>query len=129
MNIYFIAAIAVYIAVFIYCIKRGMSKGAVNELRTMLTVICAALCFELAASVIKSRATGDVSSMYVGIILLVVVAAAYSIFHMLFGAIHVLSRLPVIRVVDNVLGVVFGAVTAAVTLYLADALLRFFVMV
>ena len=129
MNIYFIAAIAIYLAVFIYCIRRGMSKGAVNELRTMLTVICAALSFELAASVIKSRATGEAASMFIGTILLIIVAAAYSIFHTLFGAIHVLSRLPLVRVVDNILGIVFGAVTAAVTLYIADALLRYFVLV
>ena len=129
VNIIFFVVIAVYIGVFVYCIRRGLSKGAVQEIRIMLTTICAALTFELAASIVKSRATGDISSMFVGILLLVVVAAAYSIFYMLFGVVRVFSRLPVIRVVDNVLGILFGAITAAVTLYLVDALLRYFVMV
>jgi hypothetical protein len=129
LNILFFVIIAIYIALFVFCIRRGMQKGAVNELRTMLTMICAAATFELAASVVKSRATGNVSGMFVGILLLVVVSAAFSVFHTLFGMVHLFSRLPVIRVVDNLLGIVFGAVTACVTAYLVDALLRYFVVV
>ena len=60
--------------------------------------------------------------------LLVVVATAYGVFHILFSSIHIFARLPVIRRVDNILGVFGGFIEGAITLYLADALLRYFVM-
>ncbi len=121
--------IIAYIAVFVYCIRRGMKEGAVHEIRVMMSTICAALCFELAASIFKSHATGEGSSVFIGILLLIVVGVAYRLFSMLFGVLNILSRLPLIRVADNLLGIIFGAISAIVTIYVVDAVLRYFVMV
>ena len=92
-----------------------------------LTLICAAVVYNLASGLASNYASGNVSSALIGLLLLVVVASAYGIFHMLFSSIHIFSRLPVIRLVDNVLGVFGGFLEGAVVLYLADALLRYFV--
>ena len=61
--------------------------------------------------------------------MLVVVASAFGIFHLIFSSIHIFSRLPVIRILDNILGVIGGFIEGAVVLYLADTLLRYFVAV
>ena len=58
-----------------------------------------------------------------------VTVCAFGLFHLLFSTIHIFSRLPVIRIVDNILGVFGGFIEGAVILYLADGLLRYFVMV
>ena len=84
-----------------YCIKKGSENGLVQSLNTVLTLVCAAMCYNL----------------------------AFGLFHLLFSSIHIFSRLPVIRVVDNILGVFGGFIEGAVILYLADSILRYFVMV
>ena len=112
-----------------YCIKKGSEIGLVQSLNTVLTLICAAACYNLAAGLAANYTSGDVSGALTGTLLLVVVVCAFGLFHLLFSSLHIFSRLPVIRVVDNILGVFGGFIEGAVILYLADALLRYFVMV
>lgn len=121
--------IIIGIVVWAYCVKKGTERGLVEELNTILTLICAAVCYNLAAGFAANYSTGNVSSALTGVLLLVIVLCAYGIFHFLFSSIHLFSRLPVIRILDNILGVFGGAIEGAVVLYLADAILRYFVMV
>ena len=121
--------IIISILVWGYCIKKGSENGLVQSLNTVLTLVCAAACYNLAAGLAANYSTGDVSSALTGILLLVVVVCAFGLFHLLFASLHKFSRLPVIRVVDNILGVFGGFIEGAVILYLADSILRYFVMV
>ncbi|MBQ8985772.1 MAG: CvpA family protein [Lachnospiraceae bacterium] len=123
--------ILIIIGIFVwgYCIKKGSERGLIQELNTVLTLICATACYRLAAGLAANYSKGNVSSALVGILLLVVVASAFGIFHLIFSSIHIFSRLPVIRILDNILGVFGGFVEGAVVLYLADTLLRYFVAV
>ena len=98
-----------------------------SRLNSVMTLICAAVCYNLAAGLAANYSSGDVSSALIGILLLVVVVCAYGIFHLVFSSIHIFSRLPVIKILDNILGVFGGFVEGAVVLYLADAILRYFV--
>ena len=121
--------IIIGVIVWAYCIKKGSERGLVQELNTVLTLICAAAIYRLAAGLAANYSKGNVSSALVGILLLVVVASAFGIFHLIFSSIHIFSRLPVIRILDNILGVIGGFIEGAVVLYLADTLLRYFVAV
>ena len=123
--------ILIIIGIFVwgYCIKKGSERGLIQELNTVLTLICATACYRLAAGLAANYSMGNVASALVGILLLVVVASAFGIFHLIFSSIHIFSRLPVIRILDNILGVFGGFVEGAVVLYLADTLLRYFVAV
>ena len=119
--------IIIGILVWGYCIKKGSEQGLVQSLNSVMTLICAAVCYNLAAGLAANYSSGDVSSALIGILLLVVVVCAYGIFHLVFSSIHIFSRLPVIKILDNILGVFGGFVEGAVVLYLADAILRYFV--
>ena len=119
--------IIIGILVWAYCIKKGTERGLIQELNTVLTLICAAVVYNLAAGLAANYTSGNVSSALIGLLLLVVVVSAYGIFHLLFSSIHLFSRLPVVRVLDNILGVFGGFLEGAVILYLADTLLRYFV--
>ena len=121
--------IIIGVIVWAYCIKKGSERGLIQELNTVLTLICAAAIYRLAAGFAANYSKGNVSSALVGILLLVVVASAFGIFHLIFSSIHIFSRLPVIRMLDNILGVFGGFIEGAVVLYLADTLLRYFVAV
>ena len=119
--------IVIGILVWGYCIKKGSERGLIQELNAVLTLICATAVHNLASGLAANYSSGNVSSALIGLLLLVVVVSAYGIFHMLFSSIHLFSRLPVIRIVDNVLGVFGGFLEGAVVLYIADTLLRYFV--
>ena len=119
--------IIIGILVWGYCIKSGSEKGLVQSLNSVLTLICAAICFNLASGLAANYSSGDVSSALIGILLLIVVVSAYGIFHLIFSSIHIFSRLPVIKIVDNILGVFGRFIEGAVVLYLADGILRYFV--
>ena len=119
--------IIIGIIVWAYCIKKGTERGLIRELNTVLTLICAVVIYHLAAGLTANYTSGNVSSALIGLLLLVVVVSAYGIFHLLFSSIHLFSRLPVVRVLDNILGVFGGFLEGAVILYLADTLLRYFV--
>lgn len=112
-----------------YFIKKGSEQGLIQSLNTVLTLICAAVCYNLAAGLAANYSSGDISSALIGILLLVVVVCAFGLFHLLFASMHIFSRLPVIRILDNILGVFGGFIEGAVVLYLADSILRYFVMV
>ena len=119
--------IIIGILVWGYCIKKGSEQGLVQSLNSVLTLICAAVCFNLASGLAANYSSGDVSSALIGILLLIVAVSAYGIFHLIFSSIHIFSRLPVVKILDNILGVFGGFIEGAVVLYLADAILRYFV--
>ena len=127
MSITFWILIIIEILVLGYCIKKGSEKGLVESLSSVLTLICAAICYNLASGLAANYSSGDISSALIGVVLLIVVVSAYGIFHFLFSSIHIFSRLPVIKSIDNILGVFGGFIEGAVILYLADAILRYFV--
>ncbi len=119
--------IIIGILVWAYFIKRGAEQGLVKSLSSVLTLLCAAICYNLASGLAANYSSGNVSSALIGIVLLIVVVSAYGIFHFIFSSIHLFARLPVIKTLDNILGVFGGFAEGAVILYLADAILRYFV--
>ena len=127
MSVTFWILIIIEILILGYCIKKGSEKGLVESLSSVLTLICAAICYNLASRLAANYSSGDISSALIGVVLLIVVVSAYGIFHFLFSSIHIFSRLPVIKSIDNILGVFGGFIEGAVILYLADAILRYFV--
>lgn len=127
MSVTFWILIIIEILILGYCIKKGSEKGLVESLSSVLTLICAAICYNLASGLAANYSSGDISSALIGVVLLIVVVSAYGIFHFLFSSIHIFSRLPVIKSIDNILGVFGGFIEGAVILYLADAILRYFV--
>lgn len=127
MNIFLWIFIILAIVILIGCIRKGVRKGFVHELNALLTLLCATLIFNLATGLLRDYASGDISAVFVGVLLVVIVVVAYSLFHLLFSAIHIFARLPVIRIIDSILGLAAGAVEGFLTLYLVDALLRYFV--
>ena len=123
MSVTFWILIIIEILILGYCIKKGSEKGLVESLSSVLTLICAAICYNLASGLAANYSSGDISSALIGVVLLIVVVSAYGIFHFLFTSIHIFSRLPVIKSIDNILGVFGGFIEGAVILYLADAIL------
>ncbi len=127
MNIAFWVLIGIAAVIMIACVRKGVKKGFIYEVNAMLTVLCATIVFQLIVGIVRQQNLAEVSSVLMGIFMLVIVMALYGIFHFIFGALQIFARLPLIRVLDNILGLAAGFVEGALTLYLFDTVLRFFV--
>ena len=119
--------IVIGIAVLLFCAHKGMTKGFVYELNSMVTMLCAMAVFNIVSDIISQKGSMKVPVAVVGSLLLVVTLAAYGLFLLMFKALHLFSRLPVIRIVDNILGLFAGLLEGGIALYLVDSLLRYFV--
>ena len=85
MSMTFWILIIVGVLVWGYCIKKGSENGLVQSLNTVLTLVCAAACYNLAAGLAANYSTGDISSALTGVLLMVVVVCAFGLFHLLFS--------------------------------------------
>ena len=63
MSMTFWILIIVGVLVWGYCIKKGSENGLVQSLNTVLTLVCAAMCYNLAAGLAANYSSGDVSSV------------------------------------------------------------------
>ena len=55
--------IIIGILVWGYCIKKGSEQGLVQSLNSVLTLICAAICYNLASGLAANYSSGNVSSI------------------------------------------------------------------
>ena len=115
------------IAVILFCAGKGAKNGFVSEINSVVTMLCAMAVFNIVSDIMTQQGSMKIPVLLAGTLLLIVTLAAYGLFHVIFKAIHLFSRLPVIRILDNILGFFAGILEGAVALYLADSLLRYFV--
>lgn len=114
-------------AVILYCAGKGAKNGFVSEVNSVVTMLCAMAVFNIVSDIMSQEGSMKIPVILTGSLLLIVTLAAYGLFHVIFKAVHLFSRLPVIRILDNILGFFAGILEGAVALYLADSILRYFV--
>ena len=69
-------------------------------------------------------ANGILSTKALAIALLIVIGALYSLCRIIFGSLKLFAGLPVIKFVDEVLGLIAGAAKAFMLLYVVDYIVK-----
>ncbi len=108
---YYIAIIIIGI-IFIWRIAAGFRKGMVKEIISLIAMTVACFCIVLIMGIIGSyldNETGKVVQMVAG---LFIICLAYRLIHILFTSLELISKLPVIKGVDKILGAIVGIVEA-----------------
>lgn len=108
---YYIALIIIGI-IFIWRIAAGFRKGMVKEIISLIAMTVACFCIVLIMGIIGSyldNETGKVVQMVAG---LFIICLAYRLIHILFTSLELISKLPVIKGVDKILGAIVGIVEA-----------------
>ncbi|MDO4284887.1 MAG: CvpA family protein [Eubacteriales bacterium] len=123
MNIYSVIILIVAVIVLMSCMTHGFHKGLVHEMDALFSLTAAALCITLIAGTVSGLLEQQLSSFFIGLVLLAAVVFLYKIFHLLFSSIGIIVRLPVIRWLDKGLGLFVGLAEGFVLLYIGEYLL------
>lgn len=128
MNIYLYVFAAVAVLIPLGSMIRGWNKGFVYELRSVLSLAAAIAAVMVIASIRGAGGVNHSPDVLTGIILLIVLGVVYKIIHAILTSVHLISRLPVIRLADSVLGLVLGLVEGFCYLYILEYALVHFIL-
>ena len=108
MDIYFFLATAGIIIIILWRMVSGFRKGMVQEILSLIAMAVAGFCAYLLLGAIGSYLNREIGRLIQIILLLLIVCAVYKLANLIFTSISLVSRLPVIRSADKLLGAVFG---------------------
>lgn len=110
---YYIALVVIAV-IFIWRIAAGFRRGMVQEIVSLIAMAVAGVCVVLIIGAIGSYLEKEISKTIEIIVVLFIVCAVYRLVNVLFTSLELISRLPVIKGLDKLLGAVTGAVEAGI---------------
>lgn len=110
---YYIALVLIAV-IFIWRIAAGFRRGMVQEIVSLIAMVVAGVCVVLIVGAVGSYLEKEISKTLVMVAVLFIVCAVYRMVHVLFTSLELISRLPIIKGVDKLLGAVVGAAEAGV---------------
>lgn len=120
---YYVALIAIGF-IFIWRIAAGFKKGMVQELLSLIAAAVAGICMILILGAVGSYFENDIGQMIKTVLVLLVVCAVYRLVNILFTSLKLISKLPIIKSVDKLLGIVIGFAEAGIIVVLLIHLLK-----
>ncbi len=128
MTPYIILILAVDAAVLIAMTLRGAKRGFAGTFSQVFSLAVAIVVVVLVSSVIHGYQNGDRSNLIIGILLLIVLGAVYKLIRAVLTSIRFLAALPILGIVDKALGLVIGFMEGFALLYIAEYLLRMYLL-
>ena len=107
-------ALALIAVIFIWRIAAGFRRGMVREIISLIAMAVAGVCVVLIIGAVGSYLEKEISKTITMVAVLFIVRVVYRLVHVLFTSLELISRLPVIKGVDKLLGAVTGAAEAGV---------------
>lgn len=107
-------ALALIAVIFIWRIAAGFRRGMVQEIISLIAMAVAGVCVVLIIGAVGSYLEKEISKTITMVAVLFIVCVVYRLVHVLFTSLELISRLPVIKGVDKLLGAVTGAAEAGV---------------
>ena len=120
----FYIIIALYVCVILGAMIRGFKKGFLNIIDAVLSMVAAAFTVLQILRAIEGWQDKEIPQLIRAVALLIVLGLLYRIFHMLFGAVHLLAKLPLLRETDKVLGIFAGAAEGIALVYALSKILQ-----
>lgn len=120
------AAWLIIILIFIWRVTAGFKKGLIGEIISLISMIVAGFCLVVILSAVGSYLNAQMGKLLQMILVLFVVCFIYKIVNVLFTSLKLISKLPVIKILNSLLGAVFGAAEAVVIVVILVRLLKYF---
>ena len=108
----FYIALVIIILIFIWRIAAGFRKGMVHEMVSLIAVIVATFCIVLILGAVGSYMNQEIAKVIQMIVVLFVVCLVYRLVNILFTSLELISKLPVIKGLDKLLGAGLGFIEA-----------------
>lgn len=111
VQMYYIALIIIAI-IFIWRITAGFRKGMIQEIISLIAMVIAGVCVILILGAAGSYLNQEIGKTIQMVAVLAVVCLIYRLVHVLFISLELISKLPIIKGVDKLLGAVVGLTEA-----------------
>lgn len=108
---YYVALVIVAL-IFIWRIAAGFKKGMVQEIISLIAMGVAGFCIVLILGAVGSYLDKEIGQVIQFIVVLIVVCLAYRLVNILFTSLQLISKLPIIKGLDKLLGAVVGMAEA-----------------
>lgn len=108
---YYIALVIIAL-IFIWRITTGFRKGMVQEIISLIAMAVAGVCIFLIMGAVGNYLNHEIGKMVQVIVALFVVCIVYRLVHVLFTSLELISKLPIIKGLDKLLGALIGCVEA-----------------
>ncbi len=120
---YYIALIIIAL-IFIWRVTTGFRKGMVQEIVSLIAMAVAGVCIFLIMGAVGNYLNHEIGKMVQIIVVLFAVCLVYRLVHILFTSLELISKLPIIKGVDKLLGALVGCVEAALIVGILVYLLK-----
>ena len=107
---YYIALIIIAI-IFIWRITAGFHKGMIQEIISLIAMVIAGACVVLILGAVGSYLNQEIGKTIQMVAVLAVVCLIYRLVHILFTSLELISKLPIIKGVDKLLGADYFGIT------------------
>ncbi len=108
---YYIALIIIAI-IFIWRVAAGFRKGMVQEVISLIAMVVAGFCALLIIGAIESYLDREIGRTIQMVMVLFIVCLVYRLVHVLFTSLELISRLPLVKGLDKILGAIVGLAEA-----------------
>lgn len=108
---YYISLIIIAL-IFIWRAAAGFRKGMVQEIISLIAMAVAGFCVILILGAVGSYLNREIGKSVEMAVVLFVVCLVYRLLQVLFTSLELISRLPVIKWLDKLLGIVVGLAEA-----------------
>ncbi|MDE7404552.1 MAG: CvpA family protein [Lachnospiraceae bacterium] len=101
-------SLAVIAIIFIWRMIAGFRKGMVQEVISLIAMAVAGVCVVLILGAIGSYLDREIGRVIQIVAVLFAVCLVYRLVHTLFTSLELISKLPIIKGLDKLLGIVVG---------------------
>ena len=105
-------ALVIIVLIFLWRIAAGFRRGMVQELIALIAVVVAGFCIVLILGAIGSYMNKEIAKVIEIVAVLFVVCLVYRLVHILFTSLELISKLPIIKGLDKLLGAGLGFIEA-----------------
>lgn len=107
-----------FIILMLAMVSRGFKKGMVKEITGLISLAVTLFVVSLIIMLYTSFHAEETENMLVTVIILVVVSLIYSLVKIFLKSAKLLSKLPVIKLLDRFLGLFVGAAKGMIILWI-----------
>lgn len=107
-----------FIILMLVMVSRGFKKGMVKEITGLISLAVTLFVVSLIIMLYTSFHAEETENMLVTVIILVVVSLIYSLVKIFLKSAKLLSKLPVIKLLDRFLGIFVGAAKGMIILWI-----------
>lgn len=118
------AALIIIALIFIWRMVTGFKKGMVQELISIIAMAVAGICVALILGAIGSYMDKEIADVVKMVAVLLMICLVYRLVNVIFTSLQLIAKLPIVKSLDKILGLVLGFAEAGIIVIILVRLLK-----